>query len=239
MKQKKKNEKKRPRDRIRWWAVGALVITGVVLSIIGSENDNTALTVVGAAMLPGAGIVITPRVVREAFNDNKSWKSRGGDQRNKLYRAGMFGEVSDMLPYQSKLLWGVRREALWNLFILLLVLGGVLVGCWFGIVNGSAKNEFASFLLIIGIVTFGIPIAAYNIACSVYRIRTVKRRGYDACRTVVKGANGLHMWIMDDKERVIKFDYCRRLGIRAKDIHDTKVILVFVPDEVYLLPDRE
>lgn len=239
MKQKKKKEKKRLRDRIHWWAVGALVITGIVLSIIGAENDNTVLTIVGAAMLPGAGIVITPRVVREAFNDNKSWKSRSGDQRYKLYRAGLLGEVSDMSPYQSKLVWGVRREALWNLFKLLLVLGAVLAGGYFGVVNRSSDNEFFSFLLLIGIVTFGIPIAAYNIACSVYRIRTVKRREYDTCRTVVKGANGLHMWVMDDKERVIKFDYCRRLGIRARDIHDTKVILVFVPDEVYLLPDRE
>lgn len=218
---------------------GILAVTGVALFFAGGINDNIPLIFVGVGMLPAAGIVITPLSVKEAFNDNKSWKSKFSDQRNRLYKAGMLKSVSDMSPYQNKLIWGVRRLALRNLLVLVLILGAVLVGSFLGIKNRSSDNEFLSFILLIGIVTFGIPISAYNIACSVCRIRTVKRCEYNAYHTVVKGANGMHMWIMDDKERVFKFDYCKRLGIRAKNIHDTELILVFVPDEVYLLPNIE
>lgn len=244
MKKKEKNKQppgaaKKTLDRVLKILVAVLVVTGVILFLAGGTNDNIPLMFVGIGMLPAAGIVITPLSVKEAFNDNKSWKSRFSDQRNRLYKAGMLKRVSDMTPYQNKLVGGVRRLAFWNLFKLLLVLGVVLVGSLLGAKESSGNNGFLSFIVLVGIVTFGIPISAYNIACSAYRLRTVKRCEYNAYHTIVKGANGMHMWIMDDNERVIKFDYCKRLGIRAKDIHDTGLILVFVPDEVFLLPGNK
>lgn len=242
MKKKKKMTVRQPgalRNRILKIACGVLILTGIILFFAGGMNDNVAVIIVGIALFPAAGIVITPLVVKEARNDNKSWKSKFNEQRNMLYKAGLLETVSDMTPYQNKLIWGVRRLALRNLLFLVLVLGVTLVGSFLGIKERIFDNEFLSFILLVGVVTFGIPISAYNIACSAYRIRTVKRCEYNAYHTVVKGANGMHMWIMDDKERVIKFDYCKRLGIRAKNIHDTELILVFVPDEVYLLPNIE
>lgn len=242
----KNKKKEQPRtfkqklDKMLKFAVAALVLTAVVLFIVGAAQDNMTLMIVGTAMLPGTGILITPNIVLYAFKDNKGWKGKFRETHDRLYKEGMLGSVDDMSPYQNKLLWGVRREALWNLFKLTVLLAGILAGSYLIVVNGeSGSDEFLSFLVVIGILTFGIPTMSYNIACSAHRIRTVKRCKYNAYHAVASGADGLYMWIMGKNEAIHSFDYCRCLGIRAKKIHNTNVILVFVPDEVYLIPDKD
>ena len=243
---KRKKKKTQPKtfkwylDRILRVLVGVLVITGVVLFIVGGTQDNMIMMFVGIGILPGTGILITPNIVRYAFKDNTDWKSKFRGRLDRLYKAGMLSRVSDMSPYQNKLVRGVRREALWNLSKLLLVVTVVLVVTYFAITEGADDNSaVVVFLVLIGVLTFGIPIIAYNIASSAYRVRTVKRREYDAYRTVVSGADGLNIWIIDPKDAVHTFEYCRCLGIRSKNVHNTKAILVFIPDEVYLLPEQE
>lgn len=86
------------------------------------------------------------------------------------------------------------------------------------------------------IVVFLIPIFSYNITCSVCRIRTVLRHEYSVYHAVVSKVDWVEMYITGETGNVYKFEYCRCLGVRAKEIHDTNVILAFVPDEVYLLP---
>ena len=242
---KRKKKKTQPKtfkwylDRILRVLVGVLVITGVVLFIVGGTQDNMIMMFVGIGMLPGTGILITPNIVRYSLKDNTDWKSKFRGRLDRLYKAGMLSGVSDMSPYQKKLVRGVRREALLNFSVLVVVLAVILVANFLLIKNGDGDNEGISFILIVGVVTFGIPISAYNIGGSVYRIRTVKNCKYNAYRTVVSGADRLNMWIIEPQGAVHTFEYCRCLGIRSKNVHNTKAILVFVPDEVYLLPEQE
>lgn len=243
---KRKRKKTKIKKTVKWYldrilrvTAAALVITGAVLLICGSVQDSMALILTGIAMLPGFGILITPNIVLYAFKDNVNWKSKFREKRDKLYKAGLLGTVDDMSPYHSKLLWGVRREALLNLFVLLLVVVGIVAVRIILLVNDIVGESEADFFIILAALTFGIPILAYNIAGSAYRIRTVKRREYNAYRTVVTGADGLNMWIMDEKENITSFDYCRCLGIRSKQVHNTKAVIVFVPDEVYIIPEKE
>ena len=244
MKRKRKIKEKpktfnRYLNRILIAAVAAIVITGVVIMIVSAVQDNMTMMFVGIAMLPGASILATPNIVRYALKDNTDWESKFREKRYKLHKAGMLSTVSDMSPYLKKLLWGVRREALWNFFKLMLGVFGILVIRIILIANDVGEANEVDFFIILGVLVFGIPISAYNIASSAYRIRTVKRRQYNAYRTEASGADGLHMWIMDKNDNIYTFDYCRCLGIRPKKVHGTKVILVFVPDEVYLIPDGE
>lgn len=228
-----------PHAKALKWVVGALVLTAVVLLMVAAAFENTTLMYVSLAIFPATGILITPNVVRSAANDSAGWKSKFRETEDNLRKAGKLSAVSNMKPYESKLLRGVRREALWNFLKLTVVLVVLLVANTVWLTNGDSDNEMLNFIIFLVIATFGIPAEAYNISCSAQRIRIVKNRKYIAYRTTASGADGLNMWIIDSNDHVHTFDYCRRLGIRAKDVHNTRVVLVFVPSEVYLLPDNE
>lgn len=229
-------------DKIFMAATAAFLIAGFVLWIVSAEKDNMTMMFIGVAMIPGTGLLITPNIVLLAIKDSKEWKSRAFKDRQgrsfkaQLHREDFFYKIDYPLPYHSKIVSGVIREAILNFGVLMILIACIIIGSIISLFFGMNMYHGRAFLFVLIIVSLLIPIFSYNITCSAYRIRTVLRREDSAYHAVVSKVDGSDMCITGQKRNVYKFKYFRCLGVRAKEIRDTKVILVFVPDEVYLLP---
>lgn len=223
-------------DKLLILAVVAMVIAGIAIMIIASDNDDTAMVVVGVAMLPGAGLLITPRVIISAIRESRGWKNSMLD--SKLLREDFFREVSDPSPYHKRICRAVIREALLNFLALIGVLAFFIVAGVITLNGDIDTNAFIVFLIMLGILIFIIPILAYNITCAACRIRIALRSEYAVYHSQVKTVAGYDMKIVG-KYGVYKFKYCKCIGIKADNVFETDAVLAFVPDEVFLFPDEE
>ena len=229
-------------DKILMVVTAAFLMTGVVIWIVSTENDNITMMFISVAMIPGTGLLITPNIVLLAVKDSKDWKSRSFKDRrgrsfnNQLHREDFFFKMENPSRFHSKIVLGVVREAILNSGGMMILISCIIIGSIMLLILGMDRYHAGAYLFIFIIVVFLILILSYNITCSVCRIRTVLRREYSVYHAVVSKVDWLDMYITGEKGNVYKFGYCRCLGVRAKEIHDTNVVLVFVPDEVYLLP---
>lgn len=170
------------------------------------------------------------------------WQSRlfkdklGKSFKGRLHKEDFFYKMEDPSRFHSKVVFGVIREAILNSGGLIILIPFIIIGNILTLMFGMHREQTKAGFYILVIVVFLIPIFAYNIACSICRIRTVLRREYIAYHAVVSKVDWFDMYITGEKGNTYEFSYCRCLGVRAKEIHNTNVILVFVPDEVYLLP---
>lgn len=233
---------------------GLLLLIGFTILIVSSQNDNAVGVGIGLAFLPGAGLFITPHIVLSAVRESRTWEERAfKDKHGKLFkgqllREDFFTPVEDTSPYHDMLLKGVIREALLNASVLLIVLFFGIVAGIFLLINGPygphlgimELREFnaETFLMVLGGIILMIPIFAYNITCSICRVLVVRRGEHFAYRAVVKDIDNYEMRI-EGKDRIYRFKYCKCLGIREKEIDRTEAILLFVPDEVYLIPENK
>ena len=45
--------------------------------------------------------------------------------------------------------------------------------------------------------------------------------------------------MIDEEGRKYSYDYATGVGIKEKDVHDTKAVLIFIPDDVLIFPDKD
>lgn len=55
---------------------------------------------------------------------------------------------------------------------------------------------------------------------------------------VVKSVRSYKMCI-NEEGRKYSYDYATCVGIKEKDVHDTKAVLIFIPDDVLIFPDKD
>lgn len=254
-----KSGKTKQPEKFRWTftrtlaLVGIMLLTGFVIVIASSANDNTTGLIVGLAFLPGTGLLITPIIVKSAIRESSTWKDRMFKDKQRSFEASLlkedsFYQIEDTEPYRSRLLKGVIREALLNASVLIVALISALISGVFALVDGPpswmllmgrAEKEYMAnaFVAVLVVVVLLIPMCAYNITLSICRIRTVIRREYLVYHAVVNKVDWYEMDITGKRGKNYHFNYCKCLGIKAKEIHDTEAILAFVPDEAYLFPD--
>lgn len=248
-KQKKKEKYKKTfkwyLDKILMAIMGIFALMGVMALLSSADSDGTELMFSGIAILLLTGLLMSPNILLYAVKEGKDWESRvfkykqGKSFRNKLYQEDFFRKVADPSPYHNKIVHGVIREAVWSLGGLIVLITYILFRNIISFLFGYSRRRSKAFVYISAIIIFLIPMFAYNVTCSIHRIRTVLRREYFVCHAVVSGVKCFNMRITGKKGDIYQFKYCRCLGVRERDVHDSKVILAFVPDEVYLLPDNE
>ena len=93
------------------------------------------------------------------------------------------------------------------------------------------------FFAMVFIAAFGIPILAYYITNAACRLRVVKKHKYIAYHAVVKSVRSYKISI-NDNGRHYSYKYATCVGIREKNVHDTKAVLIFIPDDVLVFPDK-
>lgn len=244
----KQEQQKKPRtfkwylDKILMVLVAIFLLVGIVICAGAAEDGDTKLMLIGGAMIPGTGLLATPNIVLSAIKDSKVWKSRSfkaGYRKSferQIHSEDTFNEIKDFAPYHSKILAGVIRNAILNFGVLILVFVIAIIGNIYSFLYDVDSDRAETFFVLLCVAVCLIPISSYGLTCSICRIRTVLRHEYSIYYAVVSNVDGSDLYIDGAKGNVYKLQNCTCLGIRKKEIHDTKVVLAIVPDEVYLLP---
>ncbi len=254
--------KSKNKKTARWYLDKVLLslmvvgIAGALVIITAFGPGETLYMFIGMAMLPFMGLTVIPNAIRYALKDMKSWKSifYGKGNLERFKKSKDYYKTRVPVPFEKKLVLAVIKEQFLNLIV---VIGVMLIFAAIGIFAVTHDSSEASggligavvhvkaeraagtlFFLMIGIVTFAPPILAYYITNAVYKLRVIKRREYIAYHAIVSSVKD-NVVLIDSDGRHYKYDYCTCVGIRQKDVHDTPATLIFIPDDVLLIPDKK
>ena len=231
-------------------------ITSALVLITKRNDDNEGLyRVIGAAMFPLMGITATPNVVRYALREMKNWKDAFYKTGNlhKSKDSKDFYRVRKPLPCEGRMCFTVVRTQLMILVGVILIM---LLIVYAYISSRSVPDSVPAgdiaqavifvrrrrgqgplFFMMIFVVTFAIPIIAYCITYAVNKLRVIVRYEYIAYHVNVKKVDGSEVTI-DRDGKVFHYKDCTLVGIRAKKVNNTGATLVFIPDDILLIPDK-
>ena len=231
-------------------AVGA----AVTLFALGDNNRNINF-LVAIALFPAVGIITTPNAVSYALKDMKKWKKifSGNGNLHQCKEDENFYKVKTPVSFERKLFWAIFKNQVLDhatvIFLMFLIVNAGIARMVMGehqaqpgligaIVHVRIERAtgFLFFALII-IAAVGIPILAYYVTNAVCRLKVVKKHQYIAYHAVVKSVRSYKMSINDDG-RHYRYNYATCVGIREKNVHDTKATLIFIPDDVLVFPDK-
>lgn len=230
-------KKERKKERTFIWYFDKLLIVGTIVAIVAAlyfwSKGGTVI------MLPSIGVLITFNLVWYALKDFKDWRkifTKFKLPNDKEY----YRMSSDSFVYQVKLYLAVLKEEFLNIgtvFFLLMIkiLWNAFTFENFSMSGYMSRSVGLAVIGIITIITFAFPIFAYYITNAIYRLRVVRKRDYIVYHAIVGGANSYHLWI-NYKDKIYEYKYYNCVGIRAKNVHDTEAMLVFLPDYVYMFP---
>ena len=232
-------------------------ITSALVLITRRYNDEVGLyLIIGVAMFPLMGITATPNIVRYALREMKDW-------RNIFYKKGNLHKSKDStdfyrirkpLPYERRICIAVVKNQLMVLVGVILIMILIVVAYISSrsvpdsVTPGNIvdsiiyvkrrRGQGLLFFMMIFVVTFAIPIIAYCITYAVNKLKVIIRHEYIAYHAIVKKVDGSNVIINQDG-RVFQYKYCSCIGIRAKKVNNTGATLIFIPDDVLLIPDSK
>ena len=202
------------------------------------------------------GILTTPNVVLYALDDMKNWQKIVTKNGNLAYckKAHGFYKIYPPVSFERKIYFAILKDQILNLytvalcivfFIVLALLSGphenaeISGNIFYAIIHTrSVRAEGYLFFGAVFFAAFWIPIFAYYITNAVYKLRVVKRHEYIAYHAIVNKVDTFKITIKNSGVN-FKYDYCSCVGIKSKDVNNTKSILIFVPDDMLLFPDTE
>lgn len=237
-----------------------VILTALLFVAFGESDDGKIpLLYIGLAMFPSVGILVTPNGIRYAKKDIQGWKTAIFEKGNlrQIPRSDTFCKITEPLVFHGKLvsmmiLKRIRSTILGILLVSAFSLGGTVLiplidsgrsdrvqGFISTVVHVKAvRAEGVVFFMVLFFVTFGIPILAYNLTNSILTVKQVCRREYVVYRAYVTEMKDGKVYI-HHKDQIYSSKDVSCVGIRQKDVRDRNVILVFVPDAIYLFPDRQ
>ena len=231
-------------------------ITSALVLITTRNDDNEGLyRVIGAAMFPLMGITATPNVVRYALREMKNWKDAFYKTGNlhKSKDSKDFYRVRKPLPCEGRMCFTVVRTQLMILvgviLIMLLIVYAYISSI--SVPDSVPAGDIAQavifvrrrrgqgplFFMMIFVVTFAISIIAYCITYMAKKLRVILRHEYIAYHVIVKKVEDSTVTV-DRDGKVFHYKDCSCIGIQAKKINNTGATLVFIPDDVLLVPDE-
>lgn len=231
-------------------------ITSALVLITTRNDDNEGLyRVIGAAMFPLMGITATPNVVRYALREMKNWKDAFYKTGNlhKSKDSKDFYRVRKPLPCEGRMCFTVVRNQLMILVGVILIM---LLIVYAYISSRSVPDSVPAgdiaqavifvrrrrgqgplFFMMIFVVTFAISIIAYCITYTAKKLRVILRHEYIAYHVIVKKVEDSTVTV-DWDGKVFHYKDCSCIGIKAEKINNTGATLVFIPDDVLLVPDE-
>ena len=240
----KKDKSESYREDISGMFLIVLVLSSVELMALASKYNRDIDGLIAMLILPCIGIVITPKRVKNAINKIKKWEEsqrknnerRKDEEDYKLRKSDAFAK---------QLYWVVFKHQFKNIF---LGIGGVIFLLLLAIHKFSGNTipvgRFAERGVLFALITFimiaifGIPVFVVFMTTSICRLKLVKNKRFQAYHVIAKRA--------DDKKLVIEggvgakqYEYPVCVGIRKKDVHDTKAVLVLLPDLVMIIPEEK
>ena len=232
-----------------------LIISAITVYTLGTQEGNDINYLVGFCIFPFIGIITTPNIIKHVKNDTKKWKNifyKNGNL-HKIKNSKDYYRVQAPVTFEKKILSAVYKEQSKTvLFVIAYMVMTIAASVHYmsrehnyagGIVSDlielRSKKAFGfAFFLMIIFLAFGIPIIAYYLANAWKKIRVVKNHEYIAYHAIIQGVHNGNIGIYAEK-RHYTYKYCTCVGIKEKDVKQTPVTLIFLPDDVFLFPDDE
>lgn len=252
---KKEKNKKWYIDKILFALTPVWITVATVLFSFGYEENESIYILFSVILFLIIGILTTPNVILYALNDMKNWKSifynKGNIAKHKMV-AGFY-MMTTPVSFERKIYFAVIKEQLLNIFtVVLCIMLFIIIGLFnsayeaigtpgniiYAIIHTKAvRMEGYFFFGSVFIAAFWIPIFAYYITNALYKLRIVKRHEYIAYHAIVDKVDTSKISINNSGVHY-KYDYCACVGIKSKNINKTKSILIFIPDDLLLFPDK-
>ena len=217
--------------------------TAVVLMALASHYGRYIDGVIGTLILPAIGIAITPKRVKKAIEKMKKWE-RSKNNISNIKDNESFYKVKTTEEFEKKLYRAVFFNQFKNLFI---AIGGAVLLIAFALFRFSHeptrsgkradRSALLALVILIGIAIFGIPVFAVYLTNSICILKIVKNHKYEAYHVIAKSADDKKVHFKTTNGiRSLEYPVC--VGIRKRDVHDTKATLVLMPDFVMVFPDE-
>ena len=252
---KKEKNKKWYIDKILFALTPVWITVATVLFSFGYEENESIYILFSVILFLIIGILTTPNVILYALNDMKNWKSifynKGNIAKHKMV-AGFY-MMTTPVSFERKIYFAVIKEQLLNIFtVILCIMLFIIIGLFnsayeaigtpgniiYAIIHTKAvRMEGYFFFGSVFLAAFWIPIFAYYITNALYKLRIVKRHEYIAYHAIVDKVDTSKISINNSGVHY-KYDYCACVGIKSKNINKTKSILIFIPDDLLLFPDK-
>ena len=258
------NYDKSKKEKNRKWYVDkflfALIFVWITIAMVFFsfflENNEGVYLIFAIIIFLCIGIITTPNVILYALNDMKNWQeivTKNGNLAN-CKKAHGFYKMYPPVSFERKIYFAILKDQILNIHTVALVIIFFIVGALLSSSHENAEisgNIFYAILhtksvraegyLFFGAVFFAafwIPIFAYYITNAVYKLRIVKRHEYIVYHAIVNKVDTFKIRINNSNVH-FSYDYCSCVGIKSKDVNNTKAILIFVPDDMLLFPDTE
>ena len=246
---------------LKWYINYSLILLMIILIIsaitvfVLQPGDGFINYIIGFSIFPLIGIISTPNIVKYAKKDTEKWKNvfyKNGNLES-IKNSKDYYRVKKPVSFEKKILSVVYKQQFLNVIVVIAIMAIVIfIGVHHmitdysytdnvitNIIHTRANRLFGTiFFSMIVFITFGIPIIAYYITNALQKIKAVKNHDYIAYHAIVSSVNNSKISIYDGKKHY-KYNYCTCVGIKEKNIHDTKATLIFIPDDVLLFPDNE
>lgn len=210
------------------------------LFFIATTDSNVDMNMyIGVGAFPAIGLfLITPVIILSAIRESRRLhKVKHADKLQQEGVDGFYETKTTPFDFSRKLITTILRRQLSAAFIVIAIIIGLFLASLNNLESSYSKVSDGAGLLILGVLIFGIPAFAYFLTRLILRIRIVRRKSYDSCHAVVTrvDANGVHLAGYAKHAAAYEHGFC--VGVRKREINDTPATLVFILDEVYIIPD--
>lgn len=204
--------------------------------ITTADSDVDMNLYIGIGFFPAIGLLMTPNIVLYAIKSaKKSRKTKHSDSLSQKQIDGFYAVQTSPFDFDRKLIFTILRKQLFGAIVIISILAFLFLSSFDHLDSASSKVSGGAVLLILGVLIFGIPSFSYFLTNLILRIRIVRRKEYDSCHAIVAGVDYKGLRLNGFGTRPYKYAFC--VGARNRDIHNTPATLVFILDEVYVIPD--
>ena len=230
-----------------------LILTAITVGILGAEYDSDIDILIGTLLFPLIGIISTPNIVLHVLKDQTKWKDvlyKHGNLHSKKTKD--YYKVDVPVPFEKKLLTALHKEEFLNVLVVIgIMLIVIILALHYMVTDHSYTDSLINnfimykarrasgimFFLAIFFLAFGIPIIAYYVSNAIKRGNIIRNHKYLAYHAVISGSsNGIGIY---NNGVHYSYKYAICIGIKAKDLDLTPVTMIFIPDYVLIIPDKE
>lgn len=252
---KKEKNKKWYIDKILLALTIIWITIATVLFSFYNEDEEGIYLIFSLTIFLIVGILTTPNVVRYALNDMKNWKDifhKNGNLSLNKAKSGFY-KMDVPVSFEKKIYTAIIKEQILNLTTVALIIIFFIARALFhgsidgttgsgGVLNAiihvkAVRAEGYMFFGAVFCTAFWIPIFAYYITNALYKLKIVKRHEYIAYHAIVDKVTNSKILIKNNGAHY-EYNYCTCVGIKEKEVNKTDTILIFIPDDVLLFPDK-
>ena len=252
----KKKEGESYREDIMGMFSIVLVLSAVFLIAFAGMNDRDIDLIIAAAMLPTAGFIVSPAIIKHELKSQKKWDyifyTKGNLHNCK--NDDDFYRMDNPVPFETSIFFAViKQQVLGTVGVIAFIIVSIALTI-FWITYGYnhmpdnllaglfflrlRRKTVVMFSISVFFIAFGPAIASFYFTGFIYRLMIVMKRKYIACHAIVRKVDSGKISLSSDKYHY-SYNYATCVGILEKNVHDTPATLIFVPDNVYVFPDEK